>query len=425
MSETPRDLAGWIDFISAQHSSEIDLGLDRLRQAANQLGLSHFNCPLITVAGTNGKGSSITALESFYIGAGYRTACYTSPHLTVFNERIRIDGAFVTDDELCAAFADINSARGLIPLTYFEFATLAAFVVFLRYELDIILLEVGLGGRLDATNLFPADVALITSIGIDHTEWLGKDRETIGAEKAGIIHPGSIAVISDPAPPQNVLAIARDRAERVYFLNQDFHYSIKHTDWCWQSDRKLLAELPFSQLHGLPQFNNLAGVLMCIDALQDSLPVSDESIRRVLPSIKMPGRFQIIAGAPQIILDVSHNPDSVALLAENLNSLPLSGRTHAVVAMLKDKDIRESLSRINSSIDCWYVGGLSVPRAEDVNGLKAVLNEMEPAGCVKSSNTVAEAWEEAYSEARADDRIVVFGSFHTVGVIIDILTLSK
>jgi len=425
VSETPGDLAGWLNFISAQHSSEIELGLGRLRRVANQLGLRSFNCPLITVAGTNGKGSSTTALESFYTGAGYRTACYTSPHLTVFNERIRIDGIFVADDELCAAFTDINSARGSIPLTYFEFATLAAFVVFLQHELDIILLEVGLGGRLDATNLFPADVALITSIGIDHTEWLGKDRETIGAEKAGIIHPGSIAVISDPEPPQNVLAIARDRAERVYLLNQDFHYSIKRTDWCWQSNRKSLAELPFSQLQGLPQFNNLAGVLMCIDALQDALPVSDERIRRVLPSIKLPGRFQIIAGAPQIILDVSHNPDSVALLADNLKRLPLSGRTHAVVAMLKDKDIRESLSRINSSIDCWHVGGLAVPRAEDVDGLKSVLNELDPPGPVRSSNTVAEAWEEAFSEARADDRIVVFGSFHTVGVIIDILTSSK
>ena len=425
MSKTPEDLAGWLDFISAQHSSEIELGLDRLSRVANRLGLKSIDCPLITVAGTNGKGSSITALESFYTSAGYRTGCYTSPHLSVFNERIRIDGIFVADDKLCAAFADINSARGSIPLTYFEFSTLAAFVVFLHHNLDIMLLEVGLGGRLDATNLFPADVALITSIGIDHTDWLGKDRETIGAEKAGIIHPGNITVISDPRPPQNVVTIAHARAEQVYLLNQDFHYSIERKDWCWQSNRRSLAELPFSQLQGLPQFNNLAGVLMCLDVLHDALPVSDERIRHTLPSIKLPGRFQIIAGAPQIILDVSHNPDSVALLAENLNNLPLSGRTHAVVAMMKDKDIRESLSRINSSIDCWYVGGLSVPRAEDVNGLKAVLNEMEPAGCVKSSNTVAEAWEEAYSEARADDRIVVFGSFHTVGVIIDILTSSK
>ena len=222
-----------------------------------------------------------------------------------------------------------------------------------------------------------------------------------------------------------MLAIARDRAERVYLLNQDFHYSIKSTDWCWQSNQKSLAELPFSQLQGLPQFNNLAGVLMCIDVLQDALPVSDESIRRVLPSIMLPGRFQIITGAPQIILDVSHNPDSVALLADNLKRLPLSGKTHAVVAMLKDKDIRESLSRINSSIDCWHVGGLAVPRAEDVDGLKSVLNELDPPGSVRSSNTVAEAWEEAFSEAMADDRIVVFGSFHTVGVIIDILTSSK
>jgi len=425
MTETPGDLAGWLDFISAQHSSEIELGLDRLRQVANQLGLRPFSCPLITVAGTNGKGSSITALESFYTGAGYHTTCYTSPHLTVFNERIRIDGLFVADDELCTAFTDINSARGRIPLTYFEFATLAAFVIFLQHEPDITLLEVGLGGRLDATNLFPADVALITSIGIDHTAWLGNDREAIGVEKAGIIHEGKITVISDPMPPQGLLNIAHDMAAKVFLLNRDYRYEIMATDWCWrQEEQVVLSALPLPGLFGIPQFNNLAGVLMCLAALQKQLPVCDETIRSVLPGIKVNGRFQVVATKPQQILDVAHNPDSMELLTENLNTQPVSGETHAVVAMLKDKDIYESLYKIYPTIDYWYIAELNVARGEATEYLKAVLEKLGPNTHISSFESVERAWKQACRLAKEKDRVVVFGSFYTVGGIIDILSLG-
>ncbi|MEA1890807.1 MAG: bifunctional tetrahydrofolate synthase/dihydrofolate synthase [Pseudomonadota bacterium] len=420
MTEAPGDLAGWLDFISAQHSSEIDLGLDRLRLVANQLGLSHFNCPLITVAGTNGKGSSITALESFYIGAGYRTACYTSPHLTVFNERIRIDGVFVVDDELCAAFAEINSARGAIPLTYFEFATLAAYVIFMQQELDIILLEVGLGGRLDATNLFPADVALITRIGIDHTAWLGNDREAIGVEKAGIVHEGKIVVISDPQPPESLLDIAHKKATKTFCLNQDYQYKIKSADWCWQQgEQNILSDLPLPGLYGLPQFNNLAGVLMCLVVLQKQLPVSEQTIRDTLPGISVNGRFQIVKAKPQQILDVAHNPDSMELLAENLNAHPVAGKTHAVVAMLKDKDIYQSLYKIYPSIDYWYIAGLTAARGETAENLRAVLEKLGTNVHVTSFENVEQAWKRACGLANDKDRVVVFGSFHTVGVIIE------
>ncbi|GBE45935.1 bifunctional protein FolC [bacterium BMS3Bbin11] len=426
MTEIPGDLAGWLDFISAQHSHEIELGLVRLRQVANQLGLRPFNCPLITVAGTNGKGSSITALESFYTRAGYHTACYTSPHLTVFNERIRIDGLFVADDELCAAFAEINSARASIPLTYFEFATLAAYVIFLQHERDIILLEVGLGGRLDATNLFPADLALITSIGIDHTAWLGNDREAIGVEKAGIIHEGKIVIISDPEPPQSLLNIAHAKAAKIFSLNQDYRYEIRAADWCWQQEeRNALSALPLPGLYGIPQFNNLAGVLMCLAALQKQLPVSDETIRSALPGIKVNGRFQVVATKPQLILDVAHNPDSMELLTENLKALPVSGNTHAVVAMLKDKDIYESLYKIYPSIDFWYVGGLTIARGEATEYLKAVLEKLGPNTHISLFETVEQAWEQASWLAEEKDRVVVFGSFHTVGGIIHALSSSS
>ncbi len=425
MPETPGDLAGWLDFISVQHTSEIELGLDRLRRVASKLGLRPFSCPLITVAGTNGKGSSITALEYFYTSAGYRTACYTSPHLTVFNERIRIDGIDIADEALCAAFAEINSARGDITLTYFEFATLAAFVIFLQHELDIILLEVGLGGRLDATNLFPADLALITSIGIDHTAWLGNDREAIGVEKAGIIHEGKIAVISDPEPPQGLLNIAHDKAVKVFSLNQDYRHEIRATDWSWQSEQDVLPALPLPGLYGIPQFNNLAGVLMCLAALQKQLPVSDETIRSILPGIKVAGRFQVIAAKPQLILDVAHNPDSIELLTENLKAQPVSGKTHAVVAMLKDKDIYESLYKIYPSIDNWYVAGLTVARGESTVNLKAVLEKLGPNTRICTFKSVKQAWERACWLAEEKDRVVVFGSFHTVGGIISTLSSNS
>jgi dihydrofolate synthase/folylpolyglutamate synthase len=422
MSERPGDLAGWLAYISSQHTSEIELGLDRLQQVVKRLELEAFSCPVITVAGTNGKGSSITALEKFYTSSGYRTGCYTSPHLTVFNERIRVAEAYATDGDICAAFSRIDATRGDITLTYFEFATLAAFIIFTESELDVVLLEVGLGGRLDATNLFPADLALITSIGIDHTDWLGNDRESIAIEKAGIIHCGKIAVIADPDPPTNLLDIANQKAKRVYILNQNYSYDIQQSDWCWRSDRKALPGLPLPGLKGVPQFNNLAGVLMCLFALQSRLPVADEIIYSTLPDIHLMGRFQVLKGKPLIILDVSHNPDSIVLLAENLRQQTVTGKTHALVAMLKDKDISESLSNIFSCIDHWTFTGLSVSRGEKPEVLKAALQEINPSSSCQIIADINNAWESVYRKAGENDRIVVFGSFHTVGAIIDRLS---
>lgn len=393
-------------------------------RVADRLELKPFSCPVITVAGTNGKGSSITALEKIYTAAGYRTGCYTSPHLTVFNERIRVATLFAPDDEICNAFSRIESVRGDIPLTYFEFATLAAFIIFSQSNLDIVLLEVGLGGRLDATNLFPADLALITSIGIDHTDWLGEDRETIAVEKAGIIHAGKIAVIADPEPPRSLLQIADEKADKVFLLNQDYSYGKNKRAWWWESSQKKLPDLPFSGMQGGVQFNNLSGVLMTIAALKDHLTVTDDTIRNILPAIKLQGRFQVIDNRPLIILDVSHNPDSVALLAENLQKQHVQGKTHAVVAMLKDKDIKESLSKIIPCIDYWYFSGLAVSRGESPEVLNAVLKKLNSAVESQSYAEVNEAWEHALEQAAEDDRIVVFGSFHTVGVILESLSLK-
>lgn len=425
MSKTPGDLAGWLDYISAQHSSEIELGLDRLRRVAEALKLKPFNCPVITVAGTNGKGSSVSALEKFYTAAGYLTGCYTSPHLTIFNERIRVGCNFASDDELCQAFAMINAARGDTSLTYFEFATLAALILFELSNPDIVLLEVGLGGRLDATNLFPADLALITCIGIDHADWLGHDRETIAVEKAGIIHPGKTVVIADPEAPASLLEIAYDRAQRVFLINQDFHYELEQADWSWQWNKKVLAELPLPGFSGRAQLNNIAGVLMCITVLQSRLPVSDEILYKTLPKLSLPGRFQVIQGKPLIVLDVAHNPDSTALLAENLREQTILGETYAVVAMLKDKDIMASLSHVSSEIDYWYVAGLPVPRGESADIIRKIAQKISPNKCIHTFLSVDEAWKQALKEARGKDRILVFGSFHTVGAIISLLSSNK
>jgi len=335
-----------------------------------------------------------------------------------------VAAAYASDDQICDAFLRIDSARGDIPLTYFEFATLAAFIIFSHSKLDIVLLEVGLGGRLDATNLFAADIALITSIGIDHTDWLGEDRETIAVEKAGIIHAGKVVVIADPEPPRSLLKIASEKAGKVFILNQDYSYGENHRGWWWNSPQKKLPDLPFSGLQGILQFNNLSGVLMSVVALQDRLPVSDDTIRTILPEIKLQGRFQVVDGRPLVILDVSHNPDSVAFLAENLKKQAVRGKTHAVVAMLKDKDINESLEKIISCIDYWHCAGLAASRGERPEVLNAALKKLNPAGNSHSHADVNEAWQHALEQAGEDDRVVVFGSFHTVGVILDRLSLK-
>ena len=280
-------------------------------------------------------------------------------------------------------------------------------------------------GRLDATNLFAADLALITSIGIDHTDWLGKDRESIAIEKAGIIHSGKIAVIADPKPPQSLLNIAREKAQKVYLLNHDYSYGRQHNGWWWKSNQKKMSDLPCPGLHGVAQINNLAGVLMCMTVLQSQLPVSDQLIRTVLPEIVLPGRYQVIDGPPQIILDVSHNPDSIALLSENLQQHPVTGKTHAVVAMMKDKDISESLRQILPSIDHWYFAGLSVSRGEKAQHLQASLQKLSAVSDSRAFITVERAWEHALNQVGDCDRIVVFGSFHTVGVILESLELNK
>ncbi len=368
---------------------------------------------VITVAGTNGKGSSVAMLESILLAAGYRVGCYTSPHLLRYNERIRINGAEVEDEALCESFEHIDQAREDISLTYFEFGTLAAFDLFNRAELDVAVLEVGLGGRLDAVNLINADVALITPVDLDHAVWLGSDRESIAREKAGILRPGQPAVCSDPVPPQSLFEVAAEHGALLHCLGREYGFSKTAEGWRWQVDEETPISLPMPALRGEFQLQNAAGVLMVLQLLAYRIPLTLQQLCRGLLTARLPGRFELIPGDVVEIADVAHNPQSAAALAGNLRQMPVDGRTLAVVAVLADKD-HEAIVRIMAPVmDAWYVAGLDIPRG-GATGPLAVAVEAVTGRRPTVSETVQEALHQARTIAQPGDRIVIFGSFYTV-----------
>jgi len=414
---SPKRLEDWLAYISVQHSREMELGLERLKIVARRLGLVRPGCPLITIAGTNGKGSCLATLESIYSVAGYRVAAYTSPHLTVFNERIRVDRRFSRDDEIIDSFQAIEEVRGDVPLTYFEFATLAALLIFSAANAGVMLLEVGLGGRLDATNLFPADVALITQIGLDHVQWLGEDREAIGREKAGIIHPHTVAVLCDPDPPDSLRAIADGNPARAWQLGRDFCYREHARTWDWSCGSAVWRDLPRPCLPGRFQLDNAAGALMTVHALEERLPVAVELLRDGIHDVTLQGRYQLVSEAPRVILDVAHNPDAAAALAANLAAEHVAGRTFAVTAMLADKDIPATLKPLAELVDTWCVAPLEVPRGARAGQLAGALRDLNAGECIVADSVEA-AYQHCQGLAGAADRVIVFGSFHTVGAIL-------
>ena len=406
-------LEQWLEWQESLHPSAIDLGLERPGRVLKALGLESPTHTVITVAGTNGKGSSVAMLESILLAAGYRVGCYTSPHLLHYNERIRLNGEPVADSSICEAFERIDRARGETSLTYFEFGTLAAFDLFARAGLDVALLEVGLGGRLDAVNLLDADVALVTAIDIDHAAWLGEDREAIGREKAGIFRRGRPAVCSDPQPPASLLAHAAELGCELSLPGRDFAYRQEEGDsWSWSGPRRYSA-LPLPALRGRFQLQNAAGVLMVLSLLAERLPVSPQHLRQGLLAVALPGRFQRLPGEPALIVDVAHNPQSAAALAENLRQMPVAGETRAVVAMLADKDLARVVRELVPVVDHWYVAGLEVWRGCDAASLAAVV-AAESAAAPAVHEQLPQALAQAQQEAGPGDRIVVFGSFHTV-----------
>ncbi|MDP2816825.1 MAG: bifunctional tetrahydrofolate synthase/dihydrofolate synthase [Polaromonas sp.] len=412
-------LDDWLAYCERLHPTAIALGLDRVRRVALRMSLA-FDCPVITVAGTNGKGSSCAMLEAILGQAGYRTGVYTSPHLVHFEERCRVRGEMVQAAALLPHFERVEALRGDTSLTYFEFTMLAIFSLLAETKLDVVILEVGVGGRLDSVNIIDADCALITSIDIDHTELLGKDRESIGFEKAGIMRAGKPAVISDPVPPDSVIRHAGEVGADLWRLGQDFNFSGDQQQWAWAGRGRRYAGLAYPALRGANQLVNASGVLAALTALRDRLPVTAQAVRNGLAMVELPGRFQIISGQPTLVLDVAHNPHSVAALAENLDAMGFYPCTHAVFGAMADKDLAAMLQRVGPMVDRWYFTDLPTPRAASGAGLMArwQAGNRRPDAAAQVFVDPVQALQAAVAAADPADRIVVFGSFYTVGAVL-------
>ena len=411
-----KTLQEWLAYCEQLHPVAIDLGLERVRAVADRLDL-RFACPVITVAGTNGKGSTCAMLEAILLQAGYRTGVYTSPHLVHFEERCRVMGESVQAPALAEAFAAVEVAREGVSLTYFEFSTLAIFKLLSGLELDAVVLEVGLGGRLDAVNIVDPDCAVITSIDLDHTALLGPDRESIGREKAGIMRTGCPVVVSDPMPPQSVVDHAVAIGADLWRFGRDFNFSGDKQQWSWAGRGRRYSGMAYPALRGANQLVNASGVLAALESLRSQLPVTAQAIRNGLAMVTLPGRFQIVPGEPVLVLDVAHNPHSVAALAENLDAMGYYPSTHAVFGAMADKDLDAMLRRIGPLVDHWYLCDLPLPRAAKAVDLVAPCQAAShrPAVPVEVHDDPQSALQAAVRRSDPTDRIVVFGSFYTVG----------
>jgi dihydrofolate synthase/folylpolyglutamate synthase len=416
-----KTLQQWLDWCEQLHPVAIDMGLDRVKTVADRMNL-RFECPVITVAGTNGKGSTCAMLEAVLLQAGYRTGVYTSPHLVHFEERCRLHGESASAEAFADAFAAVESVRGEVSLTYFEFSTLAILHMMSSAQLDVAILEVGLGGRLDAVNIIDADCAVITSIDIDHTAILGKDRESIGFEKAGIIRAGRPAIVSDPVPPQSVLDHAAALGADIWLFGRDFNFSGDKQQWAWAGRERRYSGMAYPALRGANQLINASGVLAALDALRQRIPVTAQAVRNGLAMVELPGRFQIVPGQPVLVLDVAHNPHSVAALAANLDAMGFYPTTHAVMGAMADKDLLPMLQKLNPMVDKWYFTDLPLPRAAKAGDLQQTWHAQNTRKDTASSvyEDPMLALQAAIDAADPADRIVVFGSFYTVGgVLID------
>ena len=416
----------WLAWQENLHFTSIELGLDRCKAVAEKMGLLTPEFTVVSVAGTNGKGSSVNMLSSILTNAGYKTGSYTSPHLIRYNERICINGKQVGDEELCASFNRIDQARGDISLTYFEFGTLAAFDIFQREGINIAILEVGLGGRLDAVNCLDADVALITTIDMDHENWLGNDRESIGREKAGIMRKSKPVISADANPPQSVPSYAEEIGAIYYQAGKEYQYDITADEmWNWYNSARSFTKLSQPSLYNKKQISNAAGVLMVLTLLSEKFPVSDNAINKGFQEFFIIGRFQIVPDKAQLIIDVAHNRSAAALLVENLKNLPIKGKTHVLIGMLKDKN-RQAIFEVLSMIaDVWHLVSLEGPRGAQAETLCADLSALHISKNVFSYEHVSRALDKIREDISPEDRIVITGSFLTVGAAIKHLNLHK
>jgi len=407
-------LSAWLTWQETLHPNAIDLGLERVRIVAQRMHLLQPPYALIAVGGTNGKGSTVAMLEAILFAAGYRVGAYTSPHLLRYNERVRVNGIEASDTQLCAAFARVDAARGDTSLTYFEFGTLAALDIFAHAKLDVAVLEVGLGGRLDAVNVLDADVALVTSVALDHTEWLGADRDSIAREKAGIYRAGRPALFGETDVPRSLQQHAHDIGATLYRYGTDFGARPAANAWSWWGLGKERHALVLPALRGPHQLQNAAGVLMALELLAARVPVTQAQIRTGLLTVALPGRFQVLPGPVTRIYDVAHNPHGARALAQTLRTHPCNGRTFAVCGMLRDKDISATVAELGGLVDAWYVAPVSSLRSASADDLAAAVRAAAAGKPVVACPDIAAAQQQALADARDGDRIVVFGSFYTV-----------
>ncbi len=429
MTTHKASLDDWLAHCERLHAVPIDLGLDRVRAVCDRLGLQlgGGHGPVVfTVAGTNGKGSTCAMLDSILHEAGYRVGVYSSPHLVRFEERCRIDGAPIESTLLLPHFEAVEAARNGVSLTYFEFTTLAILRALSMAGLDAVVLEVGLGGRLDAVNVIDTDCAVITSIDIDHVDYLGPDREAIGREKAGIMRAGRPAVVSDPVPPRSVVEHAGQIGADLWLSGRDHNVSGDKQQWAWAGRGRRYAGLAYPALRGANQLINASGVLAALQAVRDRLPITAQAVRVGLARVELPGRFQIVPGQPTLVLDVAHNPHAAAALAQNLDQMGYYPSTVAVLGMMRDKDVAQTVARLLPLVDVWCCAALPTERAASPAELREMIEREWAAARAAGRVVPAEvrvsehaspqaALDAAVAQIDPADRIVVFGSFFTVG----------
>ncbi|MEI7796058.1 MAG: bifunctional tetrahydrofolate synthase/dihydrofolate synthase [Methylococcaceae bacterium] len=408
-------LSEWLTWQEGFHPHAIDLGLERVKRVFETLLPTKTSLLTITVAGTNGKGSTVAYLEEFYFAAGHKVGAYTSPHILRYNERIKINGKSVSDDIICAAFEQIDLARGDVSLSYFEFSTLAALLIFSQANVAVQILEVGLGGRLDAVNIVDAELAIVTSIAIDHVEWLGQTREEIGLEKAGIFRPNTPAIISDLKPPTSLIKHAVDQNTLLLRLGDTFFYTKHGETWTWQGLAQTISDLPPPALKGNHQYRNASAAILATQCLANRLPVSETSLKMGLKNVKLAGRFQLIDGEIPILLDVGHNPQAVQTLVDYVNEHFSNRRIHAIFSIMKDKDIAGVLTLMKPVVTDWFFAPLPQnARAVTESTLRELFEQCEISAVNLGFSGFAQAFAAAKKHAQAGDLILVFGSFFLV-----------
>ena len=407
-------LAEWLAWQETLHPQTIDLGLSRVSQVLERMGLPAQQPFTISVGGTNGKGSCVAMLDSILRAASYRTGTYTSPHILRYNERICVDNQPVADARIMQAFQRIDEARTGTSLSFFEFGTLAALDIFSRDDIDVRILEVGLGGRLDAVNMVNADISLIATIDIDHQEWLGHTREAIGHEKAGILRGGRPAVIADPDVPHSVIKTADKLGTHLYRQGHEFGFQREDDTWSWWGEGPTLTDLPYPAIPGNHQLLNASAVIQCLQLASHEKPISNAAVIRGLTDVRLPGRFQFFPGEIPVLLDVAHNPQAVSILAEHLRQHFPGRKIRAIFSVMRDKDIAGMIQLMSDVVDSWYLAPLQMPRAATSEELAKILHNADIRRIQQGFADVADTCRAARQDAGPGDLLLVFGSFFLV-----------